>query len=62
LYAYKERFWGEEGFRKVCEITRHLVNELLKVKDKIVEVIASGRIELTNLLYPNFNNTIEIIP
>jgi len=62
LYAYKERLWGEEGFRKVCEITKYMISKLLKVSLKVRQLIEAGIIDLKQVLYPEFNNTTEIIP
>jgi len=58
LYAYFERLWGEEGFEKVCSLTRYLIDLLL---EKIAE-IEGGVLALDDLRYPEFNNTVEIIP
>ena len=54
LYAYKERYWGEEGFRAVCQVTKHTIREVLECIDKCApsEVFS----------YPSFNNSLEIIP
>jgi len=57
LYAHIERYWGEEGFRKVCEITIHLIKEVVKALTAL-----RGRIDLKKLIYPEYNNTTEIIP
>ena len=62
LYAYKERLWGNEGFRKICELTKHLVNQL-KLKLPIIKKILKRNPTLKNsLIYPKYNNTTEIIP
>lgn len=62
LYAHIERLWGEEGFKKVCSATIHLINTLKKVCTKIARLIKSKVISLNEIKYPPFNNTVEIIP
>ncbi len=62
LYTYKERLWGEEGFRKVCDLTKHMISELLGISHEVRDIIKEGVIELEQVLYPWFNNTTEIIP
>jgi len=62
LYAYKERLWGDEGFERVCDLTRHLVGEVLGAVPEIRRLMESGIIDPEELRYPPFNNTTEVIP
>jgi putative peptide-modifying radical SAM enzyme len=62
LYAYRERYWGDLGFREVCEATKTLIKLVLASVPAIIESIDSGVISPEDLLYPPFNNTVEIIP
>lgn len=62
LFAYKERLWGEEGFKILCDITKHLVHNLLDLKPKIERLISKRKIKRSTLNYPEINNTTEIIP
>lgn len=62
LFANKERLWGEDGFEKVCDITRHLINELKAQAPKVQELLDRGTISIGDLKYPEFNNGCEIIP
>ncbi len=62
LYAYKERLWGEEGFRKVCDLTKHMISELLRIRYDVRLLIREGIVKLKQILYPEYNNTTEIIP
>lgn len=62
LYAYKERYWGDEGFNKICRVTKHLVNSLLGIREEIEHQIEYENISRRELYYPPFNNTIEVIP
>ncbi len=55
LFAYKERLWGEEGFNEICNVTKFLIEELRKYKEKCMELKEKIR-------YPPYNNTTEIIP
>ncbi len=62
LFANKQRLWGEEGFEKVCEISRHLFSTLKKHIPKIRELIQNGTISIEALNYPEYNNGCEIVP
>ncbi len=62
LYAYKERLWGEEGFRKVCSLTKALVDALREVVPEVKRLLRRGIIREEDLIYPPFNNTTELIP
>ncbi len=62
LYANRERYWNEEDFRLVCRATQSLINEVLKLKPKIEELVSKGLIQKKSLEYPKFNNTVEIVP
>jgi len=62
LCAYKEQLWGDEGFRAVCRVTRHLIHELEGVKDRVVGAMERIPGMEERLRYPAFNNTTEIIP
>jgi len=54
LYAYKERYWGESGFKSICNITKRTIDMVLNCLDKDTPNNA--------FTYPPFNNSIEIIP
>ncbi len=62
LFFNRERLWGEEGFKAVCRSVRHLIEEVKRMRERIVGLVKEGRIELKDLIYPKFNNTTEIIP
>ena len=62
LYAYKERLWGEEGFRKVCRLTKALISEVLSLLPDVEGALEEGLVDPEEVLYPPFNNTTEIIP
>ncbi|MGY5863492.1 MAG: TIGR04084 family radical SAM/SPASM domain-containing protein [Candidatus Thorarchaeota archaeon] len=62
LFVNKQRLWGDEGFEKICDITRHLINTLKGYIPIVKELIESGIISIIKLKYPEFNNGCEIIP
>ena len=62
LYAYMERFWGEDGFTKICELDKELIFMIRGKRDRIFDLVNTGRIKKEELFYPAYNNSIEIIP
>lgn len=62
LFANKQRIWGDEGFEKVCGITRHLIDQLKHYVPKVQKLIESGKISVDEFNYPEYNNGREIIP
>ena len=62
LFAYFERYWGEMGFELLCELTKHLIDEVRSRLPRILELIELGNVRREALIYPKFNNTTEIIP
>ena len=62
LYSHIERLWGEDGFRRVCRVTIKLIEGLLEIKGRVIDLLREGTISLKELSYPPFNNTTEIIP
>lgn len=62
LFANKQRLWGDEGFEKVCDITRHLINELKRQVPTVQELVDTGKITIGDFKYPEYNNGCEIIP
>jgi len=62
LYAHLERLWGEEGLRATCECTRHLIDLVQGNIELIRDAAEVGGLELSDLTYPEYNNTVEIIP
>ncbi|PLJ77861.1 TIGR04084 family radical SAM/SPASM domain-containing protein [Infirmifilum sp. SLHALR2] len=62
LYAYIERYWGDKGFQAVCRATKELVNLVLASIPLLLSALDKGLIKSGDLLYPPFNNTVEVIP
>ncbi len=62
LYAYKERLWGEKGFRDVCKATKALIETILELVPLFLRLLDAGIVSREEVYYPPFNNTIEVIP
>ncbi|MCD6106353.1 MAG: putative peptide-modifying radical SAM/SPASM domain-containing protein, partial [Thermoplasmata archaeon] len=62
LFAYFERYWGERGFKLLCELTKHLIDEVKSRLPRILELLELGIVQSEAIIYPKFNNTTEIIP
>ena len=62
LFANKQRLWGDGGFEKICEVSRHLFQALEKHVSRVHELIETGVITSNDFNYPEFNNGCEIIP
>ncbi|MFX1484831.1 MAG: TIGR04084 family radical SAM/SPASM domain-containing protein [Promethearchaeota archaeon] len=62
LFANKQRLWGQEGFDKICDLTKHLIKELRSHLPDVKKLVDSGVISPDDLDYPEFNNGCEIIP
>lgn len=62
LYAYMEKYWGEEGFRKVCKLTAYLIDLLAGSLETVKRALRRGLVSIEDIRYPPFNNTVEIIP
>ncbi|MFW9833402.1 MAG: TIGR04084 family radical SAM/SPASM domain-containing protein [Candidatus Thorarchaeota archaeon] len=62
LFANKQRLWGEEGFEKICNVSRYLFNTLKKYVRDVQNLIDNGVISNSVFEYPEFNNGCEIVP
>ncbi|MEM0268813.1 MAG: TIGR04084 family radical SAM/SPASM domain-containing protein [Candidatus Korarchaeum sp.] len=62
LYAYMERLWGEEGFKSVCDVVKETVSIIIGLESDVREFIRDGIVSAEELRYPDYNNTIEVIP
>jgi len=62
LFANKTMLWGLDGFKKVCKTVIHLIDTLRSVKHIVKRYIESKRIELEDLRYPKYPNSVEVIP
>ncbi len=62
LYTHIERLWGEEGFRTICTTSKLLINLITERISDIKNMISNGIVSLDDVIYPKYNNTVEIIP
>ncbi|ABL77483.1 TIGR04084 family radical SAM/SPASM domain-containing protein [Thermofilum pendens] len=62
LYAYMERLWGEDGFREVCVATQRFIDIVLSTLNEVKELLSAGVVSMSDIYYPPFNNTVEVIP
>ena len=62
LVANKTKYWGEHGFKMVCDSIRHLIAALEKVKPQIEQLIEDSLIDLADFFYPATEMGLEVIP
>ncbi len=62
LYMNRERYWGDEGFRKICNVTKRTIDAISNVKDEVFAIMSNLGIGHEALDYPKFNNSTEIVP
>jgi len=62
LYAMKEKYWGEEGFKVVDEVTKEYLRTVLSIIPEIKELIKQGVIRLSDLYYNPTDDSTEVIP
>ena len=62
LFANKTMLWGGEGFRKVCETVKHLIDCLSRAKEVVRDAVNRGVIDYEDIRYPPYLNSIEVIP
>ncbi|MCS7102549.1 MAG: SPASM domain-containing protein, partial [Candidatus Korarchaeum sp.] len=62
LYAYMERLWGEEGFNSVCDVVKETIDIIVRIESDVKELIDDGIVNVEELYYPKYNNTLEVIP
>ncbi|MFW9805390.1 MAG: TIGR04084 family radical SAM/SPASM domain-containing protein [Candidatus Thorarchaeota archaeon] len=62
LFANKQKLWGEEGFEKVCQVSKYLFQTLKDNIPKVRELIEAGIISGEVFDYPEYNNGCEIVP
>jgi putative peptide-modifying radical SAM enzyme len=61
LYANITKRWSEEAYRTVCNTVKNLVSSLNQEKSRVENLIACGKIKLTDFNYTQCNGY-EIIP
>lgn len=62
LYMNRERLWGEEGFRKICAITKFTIDKISALIEPVEEAVQAGMVTRDQVDYPKFNNSTEIVP
>jgi putative peptide-modifying radical SAM enzyme len=62
LFANKQRLWGEDGFSRICDTVRCLVDALRKVLPQVRRLVGEGVVSVEDFNYPEYNNGCEIIP
>jgi len=62
LYTHIEKLWGEMGDKAICKASKILIDLVRKNLLEIKQLIDKHGIPLDSILYPPYNNTVEIIP
>ena len=62
LYTHRERLWGDEGVEAVCACSRHMIELVQRNLERIKEAAEWNGLRLEDLAYPEYNNTVEIMP
>lgn len=62
LYTNFFKYASSAEYKAVCAATIFLINELRKILPEVKELINNGKISLDQLIYPEINNSTEIIP
>ena len=62
LYTHWERLWGDEGVEAICACSRHIIELVKKNLERIEEAAKISGLRMDDLLYPKYNNTVEIMP
>jgi putative peptide-modifying radical SAM enzyme len=62
LYTHRERLWGDEGVEAICACSRHIIELVERNRGRIEEAAKMSGLEMRDLAYPKYNNTVEIIP
>lgn len=62
LYTHRERLWGDEGVEAVCACSRHIIDLVARNLWRIEDAARRNGLRLEDLAYPEYNNTVEIMP
>jgi putative peptide-modifying radical SAM enzyme len=62
LFSNQTMFWGRRWFDRVCESTRHMINELERLVPLAERLMSEGVLPMDAFDYPEINNGCEIIP
>ncbi len=62
LFSNQTMFWGSYWFNRICDTTKHMINELKRHVPLAEKLIEEGVLEPEVFDYPEINNGCEIIP
>jgi len=62
LYASREKYWGEEGFREVDQVNKAYLREVLSIIPDVQALIKEGVVKLEDLRYDPTKDSTEVIP
>ncbi|MGC8663044.1 MAG: TIGR04084 family radical SAM/SPASM domain-containing protein [Thermoplasmata archaeon] len=62
LFAFKERYWGDNGFKDVCYMTKRTIDIILSRVGELDEIIKQDIIDKNSLFYDPIKDSTEIIP
>lgn len=62
LFARKEKYWGDEGFEIIDEVTKEYLRLVLSIIPEIDNLILNGIIKKEDLYYDPTKDSTEVIP
>ena len=62
LFSNQTMFWGEDWFNRICDTTKHMINELKAHVPLAEMLIKEGVLDPKVFDYPEINNGCEVIP
>jgi len=62
LYSFMERYWGNEGFKEICDITKKTIDIVLSKTMELNELIDKKIISKDQLRYDPLDDSTEVIP
>ena len=62
LYMNRERYWGEGGLKKICNVTKYTIDAISNVNNEAYAIMNDLGMGYEALDYPKFNNSTEIVP
>jgi uncharacterized protein len=62
LFSNKTMFWGLDWFNRICDTTKHMIDELRPLVPVAERLIKDGVLDPSVFDYPEINNGCEIIP
>ena len=62
MFSNQTMFWGLDWFNRICDTTKHMIDELRKQVPVAEKLIDEGVLDASVFDYPPINNGCEIIP